>query len=103
MGFLGGGARKPRAFNHQYIYVDTRKEKLDKMEESAKRELGILPEKEFDPNEIRGKFSENTVHLKKHLSKKRRPFFWAIALVLIILLIFLWNYILTGEWSLSLF
>ena len=28
--------RKPRGFNHQYIYVDERKEKLTKMEEDAK-------------------------------------------------------------------
>ena len=39
--------RKPRGFNHQYIYVDERKEKLAKMEENAKRDLGMLPEKEF--------------------------------------------------------
>ena len=39
--------RKPRGFNHPYIYVDERKEKLAKMEENAKRELGMLPEKEF--------------------------------------------------------
>ena len=30
--------RKPRGFNHQYIYVDERKEKLAKMEEDAKRD-----------------------------------------------------------------
>ena len=41
--------RKPRGFNHQYIYVDERKEKLAKMEENAKRDLGMLPEKEFNP------------------------------------------------------
>ena len=34
--------RKPRGFNHQYIYVDERKEKLAKMEENAKRDLGML-------------------------------------------------------------
>ena len=27
--------RKPRGFNHPYIYVDERKEKLAKMEETA--------------------------------------------------------------------
>ena len=32
--------RKPRSFNHRYIYVDERKEKLAKMEEKAKRDLG---------------------------------------------------------------
>ena len=36
---------KPRAFNHQYIYVDERKEKLLKIEENAKRDLGMLPPK----------------------------------------------------------
>lgn len=36
--------RKPRGFNHSYIYVDERKEKLAKMEENAKRDLGMLPE-----------------------------------------------------------
>ena len=39
--------RKPRGFNHQYIYVDERKEKLAKMEENAKRDLGMLPEKDL--------------------------------------------------------
>ena len=45
--------RKPRGFNHSYIYVDERKEKLAKMEETAKRDLGMLPEKEFSPEDIR--------------------------------------------------
>ena len=30
---------RTRRFNHQYIYVDERKEKLQKLEEKAKREL----------------------------------------------------------------
>ena len=45
---------KPRRFNHQYIYVDERKEKLQKLEENAKRDLGMLPPKEFSPEDIRG-------------------------------------------------
>ncbi len=101
MGFLGNRMRKPRAFNHQYIYVDTRKEKLAKMEEDAKRELGMLPkEDEHKRVEIKGKFSENTVHLKKYKNKTKKPYFAGIALVLIVILVFLWNFILTGEWSL---
>ena len=48
---------KPRRFNHQYIYVDERKEKLQKLEEKAKRELGMPSyPKEFSPEDIRGKF-----------------------------------------------
>ena len=45
--------RKAVGFHHSYIYVDERKEKLAKMED-AKRELGMLPEKEFSPEDIRG-------------------------------------------------
>ncbi len=61
--------RKPRGFNHQYIYVDERKEKLAKMEENAKRDLGMLPEKEFNPEDIRGKFIEGNYPLEKKKSK----------------------------------
>ena len=35
------------------------------MEENAKRDLGMLPEKEFNPEDIRGKFVEGTTHLKR--------------------------------------
>ena len=65
--------RKPRGFNHQYIYVDERKEKLAKMEENAKRDLGMLPEKEFNPEDIRGKFIEGTTHLKRRKASGRKP------------------------------
>ena len=65
--------RKPRGFNHSYIYVDERKEKLAKMEEDAKRELGMLPEKEFSPEDIRGKFVEGTTHLKRRKESGRKP------------------------------
>ena len=64
--------RKPRGFNHPYIYVDERKEKLAKMEESAKRELGMMPEKEFSPEDIRGKFVEGTTHLKRRKESERK-------------------------------
>mgnify|MGYP003488124171 FL=1 len=59
-------SEKPRAFNHQYIYGDQRKERLAKMEENAKRDLGMLPPKELTSEErIRGKFVEGTKHLKR--------------------------------------
>ena len=44
-------SQKPRAFSHQYIYVDERKEKLSKIEENAKRDLGMLPPKEYTQQE----------------------------------------------------
>ncbi|WP_294593962.1 hypothetical protein [uncultured Bacteroides sp.] len=91
--------RKPRGFNHQYIYVDERKEKLAKMEEKAKRELGMLPEKKFTPEDIRGKFVEGTTHLKRRKQSGRKPVHLGMILILIALLVFLWHYLQTGSWT----
>lgn len=91
--------RKPRPFNHQYIYVDERKEKLAKMEENAKRDLGMLPEKEFSPEDIRGKFVEGTTHLKRRKQSGRKPVHLGVILIIIALLLFLWHYLQTGEWT----
>lgn len=91
--------RKPRRFNHQYIYVDERKEKLEKMEEKAKRELGMLPEKEFSPEDIRGKFVEGTTHLKRRKESGRKPLHLGVVLIIIGLLLFLWHYLQTGSWT----
>ena len=58
--------RSPRGFQHQYIYVDERKEKLQEIEERAKRELGMTAPKELTAEErLRGKIVEQTTHLKR--------------------------------------
>ena len=88
--------RKPRGFNHPYSYVDERKERLAKMEESAKRELGMLPPKEFSPEDIRGKFIEGTTHLKRRKESGRKPMHVGMAIVLIVLLFYLWYAISNG-------
>ena len=88
--------RKPRGFHHPYIYVDERKEKLAKMEEDAKRELGMLPEKEFSPEDIRGKFVERTTHLKRRKESGRKPVHLGVLLLIIALLIYLWYAITNG-------
>lgn len=68
MGFFN--QRKPRGFNHQYIYVDERRERLKEMEERAKRELGMTPEPQKTAEErIRGRFVEETTHLKRRKKK----------------------------------
>ncbi len=89
--------RKPRGFHHSYIYVDERKEKLDKMKENAKRELGMLTEKkEFNPEEIRGKFIEGTTHLKRRKESGKRPLHFIVILFFIMLLAYLWYAISNG-------
>ena len=90
-------SEKPRAFSHQYIYVDERKEKLAKIEENAKRDLGILPPKELTAEErIRGKFVESTTHLRRRKESGKKPIPFIIKLFLIVLLMCLFYAISNG-------
>ncbi|RHK99630.1 hypothetical protein DW035_03275 [Phocaeicola plebeius] len=92
--------RKPRGFRHEYIYVDERKEKLQKIEETAKRELGMLPPKEFNPEDIRGKFVEGTTYLKRRKESGRKPLSYGAMLVAIVVLLYILHYLITGEFTL---
>ncbi len=90
---------EPRRFNHTYIYVDERKEKLNKIEEKAKRELGLLPPEETSFEErIRGTFADETTHLKRRKENGQRLSSKAIIIALVAAL-FLLHYLLTGRWS----
>ena len=98
MGLFKSGMNKPRRFNHQYIYYDERKEKLDKRVEDNKRELGMLPEKEFKPEDIKGKFVEGTKHLKRRKEGGRRPLHFGIIIVVIIILGYIWYCLHNDTW-----
>ena len=63
------------------------------------KKMGILPEKEFSPEDIRGKFIEGTTHLKRRKESGRKPAHLGVILAIIALLIFLWHYLQTGSWS----
>lgn len=89
--------REPRRFEHKYIYYDERKERLAKIEERAKRELGMLPEEEFNPESIRGKFVEGTTHLKRRMKSGGPIISLPVAIVLIVLLTIFLISILNGN------
>ena len=89
--------REPRRFEHKYIYVDERKERLAKIEEKAKRELGMLPEEEFNPESIRGKFLESTTHLKRRKQNGGPAISLPVAIVRAVLLTILLFNILNGN------
>ncbi len=88
---------KPRGYQHKYIYYDERKEKLAKIEENAKRELGLLPPKEFSPEDIRGKFVGATKHLKRRKESGRKPLSYGVLIMIIVFLLLLMRYLYTGE------
>lgn len=79
------------------MYIDERKEKLKAIEERAKRELGMLPPKEFNPEDIRGVFVKGTKHLKRRKESGRKPMKFGVALIIIAALIYIWHCLLTGS------
>lgn len=89
-------ARKPRGFQHNYIYYDPRKEKLREIDERAKRKLGKLPPKEFSPEDIRGKFVGATKHLKRRKDSGRKPVSYGVLIMLIVALLMLMRWLATG-------
>ncbi len=95
MGFFK--MQEPRRFNHKYIFVDERKEKLDKIVENAKRDLGMLPPKEETRAErIREAISGSTTHLKRRREEGTRFSTKAIVVGLVVFLYIL-HYLVTGE------
>lgn len=88
--------REPRRYEHKYIYYDERREKLAKIEEKARRELGMLPEQEYNPESIRGKFVEGTTHLKRRKENGGPSMSLPVSVVLIVLLTILLFKLLGG-------
>ena len=89
--------REPRRFEHKYIYVDERKERLAKIEERAKRELGMLPQEDVNPESMRGKCVEGTTHLKRRKQNGGPALSLPVAIVLAVLLTILLFNILNGN------
>ncbi|MGL4520236.1 MAG: hypothetical protein ACRCUJ_11300 [Phocaeicola sp.] len=89
---------KPRPFQHQYIYVDERKERLKKIEEDAKSSLGMTPPvTEFNPEHIRGKFVEGTKHLKRRRESGRKPLTYGVIIIALGVLLYILHYLVTGN------
>ena len=97
MGFFKMGA--PRKFEHKYIYVDERREKLEKIENKARRDLGLLPPEEGSYRDrIQGAFVDSTTHLKRRKQNSGHMKTQTLV-VLILIAVFVLHYLLTGSWS----
>lgn len=92
--------REPRRFNHKYIFVDERKEKLDKIVESAKRDLGMLPPSDQPYSErLKGAFVNDNSHLSRRQESGPRSSSKFLFVALFVCL-FLLYYILRSIWLL---
>ena len=88
--------RKPRGFRRVSIYTDERKEKLEKLVNQVKREQGEQTEEKYDPTKFNGTFSNYTPNAKKHKERSYK-LAWPVALIIIVLLVMVWRYLLTGN------
>ena len=85
---------EPRRFNHKYIFVDERKEKLDKIVENAKRDLGMLPPRQEGYSErLQGAFSAENSHVSRRKANGTR-ITTRVAVAALFVCVFLLYYIL---------
>lgn len=98
MGFFK--MKSPRKFEHKYIYVDERREKLDKIVENAKRDLGMEPAapRTYE-DRIRGTFVGSTTHLKRRKEGGGTHLKTQTIVVALIAALFVLHYLLTGSWA----
>lgn len=97
MAFFKMGA--PRKYEHKYIYVDERREKLDKIVNNAKRDLGMLPpEEQTYRDRLRGVFQNSTTHLKRRKQSGNHLKLPTLIIGLLVA-IFILHYLLTGSWA----
>ena len=89
---------KPRRFNHQYIYVDERKEKLQKLEEKPNASWVCFLPKNFSgryPWKVRSRYQAFKRRKKAGVS----PMTYGALFVAILVLLYILHYLVTGEFT----
>lgn len=87
--------RKPRKYRRVSIYSDERKEKLDKLVNDVKREMGELPPKSStEIPSYKGRFADFTP--RASADGMRRKVKWPVLVFIIVLLFLLWRFIAVG-------
>ena len=89
--------RQPRRFRRVSIYTNERKDKLDKLVNEVKREMGELPPTtDIESDHFKGKFSQFTPRARR-ASESEHRLTWPLALVIIFVLLLIWYYIISGR------
>lgn len=77
---------KPRAFHHEYLYVNERKERLQQIEKRARKELEQGEKSGIQQDELRGIFRTNAA---RNEQKRRRTMGFGFACIVLLLLVLL--------------
>ena len=88
--------REPRKYRRISFYTSERKDRLDKLVRDVKREMGELPADDIEPDHFKGKFLQFTPHAKR-ASEREHRLTWPLALILIMVLLIIWRYIVSGR------
>ncbi|MBO4802179.1 MAG: hypothetical protein J5545_10005 [Bacteroidaceae bacterium] len=92
--------REPRRFRGVHIYTSERKDKLDRLVAEAKREEQLQRGEHVDytPDieSYRGKFAQNL----RRADPDRKRLHPGLAIAIIVVLIIIWHYLLTGSFNL---
>ena len=76
---------KPRPFNHQPIYIDARRERLEQVEQRARQELGLASSVSYVPSDLHGTFST----AQKQRRQGRGLLLWSFPMLLSVVLVLL--------------
>lgn len=89
---------KPRRFNHEYIYVDPQKDKLEAIEQRAKEQLGQAERTSDADERLRGVFLNATKYARQRREKRVAGSFFintGVAIILLLVLIAVWKILLS--------
>ncbi len=90
--------RQPRGFHHNYIYVDSKKERMAELENRARQELGLSSSASDHHERLKGQFLNATKYAKRYSERRqsgRLMLNFGVIVVLLVVLVALWRMLLT--------
>lgn len=90
--------RKPRGFQHEYMYVDPQKDKLDAIEQRVKEQLGQAECRPDTEERLRGVFLNATKYARRRKANRLSGAFFlntGVAIILLLVLIAVWKILLS--------
>ncbi len=91
--------RRPRGFQHEYMFINKSKDVLKDVEKRARTELGITEKAEPSNREdrIRGAFLNSTKYARRRKERRLSGGFilsTGLVLLLIVILVLIWKFLL---------